>query len=424
MINNNSIKDVNASNFSDSFRKPLYESYCFSNIPGTIENILTGDTNLNKLPTDTLEGIKENFDTVLLFFVDAFGWRFFEQYKDKYPTLQRFIKEGCVSKITSQFPSTTAAHVTTIHTTKRVDESGVFEWFYYEPLVDTTIAPLLFGYAGKEAKGLLESGINPNNFFPNETFYERLATKGVETHLFQSAAFTPSPYGDVVTKGLGHVHAFSSLDTALNELTQVINTTKQKTYIYFYYGVIDAMGHEFGTNSPQFTEAVDDFFTKLENLFVSQIAENSQKTIMLMTADHGQTDVDPKMTIYLNQVIPEITEWTKVNKKGELIIIGGSCRDLFLYIKEEYIEITISTLKQVLVGKAEVYKTEFLLNEGFFGDKPSDTLKSRLGNVCVLPYEHDSVYWWEEGRFEQTLIGHHGGLTPAEMESVFMAVEL
>ena len=150
MINLTSLEKVEAALFSKQFRKPLYDSYCFSNIPGTIERLLCGDTHLKTLPSDVLSGFQEPYDKVILFFVDAFGWRFFNQYKDKYPFIQRVIKEGTASKITSQFPSTTAAHVTTIHTGQRVDESGVFEWFYYEPKVDAVVSPLLFSFAGKK----------------------------------------------------------------------------------------------------------------------------------------------------------------------------------------------------------------------------------------------------------------------------------
>jgi hypothetical protein len=40
---------------------------------------------------------------------------------------------------------------------------------------------------------------------------------------------------------------------------------------------------------------------------------------------------------------------------------------------------------------------------------------SRLGNLVILPYEQESVWWYEKG-FEQKHYGHHGGLTPQEAE--------
>ncbi|HMA78871.1 MAG TPA: alkaline phosphatase family protein, partial [Candidatus Paceibacterota bacterium] len=193
---------------------------------------------------------------------------------------------------------------------------------------------------------------------------------------------------------------------------------------YFYYGDIDGAGHKFGPNSNEFEAEVDKFFTNLEELFVKIVEGNCGKTLMLMTADHGQTDIDPSTTIYLNQALPEIINWTKTNAKGDLLVAGGSCRDMFLYIKDEYVETALKELKILLDEIAEVYLVQDLIDQGFFGDNPSDKLKSRIGNICVLPYKNDSVFWWEEGRFEQNFYGHHGGLTPAEMDSMFLALEL
>jgi predicted AlkP superfamily pyrophosphatase or phosphodiesterase len=422
MLNEKSIKTVDDSNFSKCFRKPLYDSYCFSNIPGTIEKLLVGESELNQLPADVVEG--DHYDKVILFFVDAFGWRFFEQYKGKYPALKRFVDNGIASKITSQFPSTTAAHVTTIHTTKRVDESGVFEWFYYEPKIDAMIAPLLFSYAGDAVRNTLSSVIQPNELYPHHSIYKQLGDKGIPTYLFQSKDYTPSPYGNVVTAGVTHVNAFTNVQSALSDLSKAVRDESGKAYFYFYYGDIDGAGHTFGPNSKEFEVEVDTFFTNLEELFVKVVDGKCGNTLMLMTADHGQTDIDPATTVYLNKELPEITAWTKRNNKGDLLVAGGSCRDLFLYINDEYVEVALEKIKELLKSKAEVYLVKDLMDQGFFGDNPSKELRGRVGNICILPYQNDSVFWWEKGRFEQDFYGHHGGLTPQEMDTIFLALPL
>ena len=43
MLNAPSLNAVNSSRFSQKFIKPLYESYCFANIPATILYLLTGE---------------------------------------------------------------------------------------------------------------------------------------------------------------------------------------------------------------------------------------------------------------------------------------------------------------------------------------------------------------------------------------------
>ncbi len=425
MINRASVEAVEAASFSKQFRKPLYDSYCFSNIPGTIEQLLCGDTDLQTLPLDVLSNIPAAYDKVVLFFVDAFGWRFFDQYKEKYPFLRDVIERGVASKITTQFPSTTAAHVTTIHTGQRVDESGVFEWYYYEPKLDAMIAPLLFSFAGSKTRDTLASAnIDPRDLYPTRTFYQRLSERGIRSYVYQSKDYTPSPYTDAVTTGVSMTIPFDTFPEALVHLKQALIEEKQKAYFYIYFAQIDSIGHQYGPGSPEFEAEVDTFFTTLERIFYESVAGECGNTLLLMTADHGQVNVDPATTIYLNKELPELSSWIRKNKNGELLAPGGSCRDQFLYIKDEYLAQVYETLSHLLVGKAEVHRVADLLDQGLFGDSPGELLRSRIGNLCILPYDHESVWWWQEGKFEQHYYGHHGGLTPSEMETVLLALPL
>ncbi len=67
------------------------------------------------MPEDVFGSLPRNYEKVILFILDAFGWRFLERYGERFPFLQRILKEGSLSKLTSQFPRTTACHMTTIH---------------------------------------------------------------------------------------------------------------------------------------------------------------------------------------------------------------------------------------------------------------------------------------------------------------------
>src|SRR5437588_298596 len=125
MLNSASLNAINNAKFSQRFVKPLYDSYCFANLPQTIEFLLTG---------------------------------------------------------------------------KR--QSGVYEWNYYEPLVDQVITPLLFSYAGdKERDTLKRSAIPSTSFYPQQTFYRKLQSQGVRSYIFQSHIYTPSTYSDIVYRG-------------------------------------------------------------------------------------------------------------------------------------------------------------------------------------------------------------------------------
>jgi len=46
-----------------------------------------------------------------------------------------------------------------------------------------------------------------------------------------------------------------------------------------------------------------------------------------------------------------------------------------------------------------------------------------VGNLVILSYRYESVWWYEKGKFEQNFYGHHGGLTPQEMETILYTCE-
>ncbi len=425
MLNIPSLNVVNSSKFSQGFVKPLYDSYCFSNIPHTVEFLLTGKGQ-SALPPDVFGNLPTQYDKVILFFVDAFGWRFFERYTEKYQFLKIILENGVVSKLTSQFPSTTAAHVTCMHTGLDVAQSGVYEWNYYEPLIDEMISPLLFSYAGDKERDTLQRCLVPAAaFYPGHTFYPVLKAQGITAYVFQSAAYTPSTYSDIIYRG-ATVIPFRTLSEALALLSEMLLAEKAAPAYYFlYFDRIDAYGHVYGPKAQQFEEAVDLFLTRMEQFFYKPLHGKVGHTLFIMTADHGQIEVDPRTTFYLNLHAPGIERLLRTNQKGKLLVPAGSARDMFLYVKEECLGEALASLQKQLAGRAEVYQTQNLLAQQFFGlQTPSPEFLGRVGNVVVLPYPGESVWWYEEGKFDMHFLGHHGGLTPEEMEIPLLILPL
>lgn len=422
MWNGRSIEEVAKSTFSSVFCKPLYQSYCFSRIPATIEHLLLGNCGGNALPSDCFHVKEGGYDMVVLFLLDAFGWSFFEKRIGRYPFLSRFLHEGIVSKITSQFPSTTAAHVTTLNSGQEVGQTGVYEWFYYEPKVDRIIAPLLFSIAGAKSLGNLEKlGITPQQIFPSNTFYLHLKKQKIDSYVVQPENIIHSPYSQAMSLG---AHPISYLDfpEGLKTVVEAANTVSStKSYFMVYFPDIDAAGHRHGVESQEFDASIDLCMTQLEEFFMQGITIKDKKIACLVTADHGMVSVDPKGTCFVNQEIPRITTLIEKNKAGALVAPAGSCRDLFFHFKKECLDEGLLLLRAHLQGKAECYKVTDLIDAGFFGRHPvSKEFLSRVGNVVVLPFEGQAVWWYEKGRFEQHFYGAHGGLTRPEMESIFL----
>jgi len=417
VINKKSIKAVDGGKFSSQFRKPD-SLYNFANLFGTLEKILTSKTAKPSLPSDVLGDYgQERFDNVVVFFIDAFGWKFIREHIS-HPFLARIERQGVLSKLTAQFPSTTAAQMTSIHTGLPVGESGIYEWFFYEPTLDAVIAPLLFSFAGdKRWETLIEAGVNPESILPVGSFYLQLKSQQIKSFAFQSREYTPSTYSTTVLKGT-KILSYKTLPEALVNLGQILSQKeKAKRYFFLYYSAIDSIGHKYGPNSKQFNVEINVFLDIMEAVFMNGLKDSGhQKTLFLMFADHGQTTTNPKTIIYLNEQFPEIIKMLKMTEEGSPIVPCGSPRDMFLHVRNRHEDEVLEILKEGLRGKAEIYKTKKLINEGFFGKKISRRFLDRVGDLVILPYEGGAVWWHERGRFKGKNIGGHGGLSPAEME--------
>ena len=390
------------------FIKPRYDEGGFAGIPDRITNAFASG----------------NYDSVVLFLVDAFGWRFFERFQDA-PFIKRIARQGKIEKLTSQFPSTTAAHLTTIHTGSNVGQSGVHEWIYYEPQLDAIIAPLLFSHAGggKARDTLKATGVQPASLYPRGVFYPRLIQMGVQPHVFGSQEYTPSTYSNVVMAG-AELHGFKTLPEALVNLGSLLETQTKPTYLHLYFDKIDTLCHEYGPTAPQTETEIETFLLVMEYYF-ERIFKNGKRILFLMTADHGASEVDPQTTIYLNTDarFQGVERFLRTNGRGELLVPAGSPRDMFMYIKDELLEEAHGFLATRLAGEADVVQTEALIAEGYFGAEVSSRFRERVGNLIILPYRYESVWWYEKGKFEQRFYGHHGGLTPQEMETILYSCE-
>jgi len=361
----------------------------------------------------------------IFIFIDGFGTVFFDKFKRASPLIRRFLSGGSVEEAVSQFPSTTACHLTTIHFAQPVGSTGIFEWNYYEPLADGIISPLLFSRAGdKERETLRSEGFEGRNLFPFMTFYEHLRVAGVPSYVFQSSDYCPSSFSDSAFRG-------STVITHKTQLEGIANLAKQveqhdgRGYFFIYLDGFDAAGHKFGPHSVEASRALLRILEQIETHLVRQLS--GEKGVRLMiSADHGQVEVSPDRTVYIDKEIPESLSWLRCNSRGEPLVAGGSARDFFLYIKPEFMTTALDILSDRLSKVAYVRTVESLIAEGYFGEVSGITqrLRDRLSELVILPFPDQSVWWSGDGRFEKNFLGNHGGLAPDEVQIPRLVMDL
>jgi predicted AlkP superfamily pyrophosphatase or phosphodiesterase len=385
--------------------RPAYGGRSFADIPATVVRLLTGDGGPG-IEQSALGELDRRWRKIVLVVVDGFGWSAAERHAD-HPFLKRVAVDGVLAKLTSQFPSTTSAHMTTLHTGVPVGESGIYEWFQYEPALDRLIAPLLFSYAGDaERETLRDSGLDPTALYPQTTIYERLAAAGVASRAVQHAAIAGTTFSRAMLRAAA-VRPFTADDGWVAE-----TAAAGPGYTVAYVDDVDAVGHEHGPDSGAHAAAATGVLDGLATL--ADLLAADGETLLLVTADHGQVRVHPATTVYVNERLPELARHLRGGDDGRPLAPAGSARDLFLHVLPGHLDDVEWLLEDLLGETAEVRPTHELVDEGVFG-AAGPRLRERIGEVVVLPKPGESVWWREPGRFDMRFRGHHGGLSPDEM---------
>jgi hypothetical protein len=345
-------------------------------VPASVERLLRGTAG-------GLPGLPDRCERVGVVLLDAFGRRFLERHAG-HPFLRRL----AVTELRTQFPSTTTAHITTMHTGRPVGEHGLYEWNVYEPELDAIVTPLRNRYAcgGELPTGTLTVG---------ETLYERLAEDGVRSVVMQPAEFSPSSYDRVAARG-ARLRPFGRLEEGVEALFDALAAPG---YAYLYWDRIDATGHEHGPESPRLEAAVESALDALERGL-----RRIPGALLIVTADHGQVAVDPARVDYLDELWPGIAPLLRQRP-------AGSARDVFLHAVPGAADELRAGLAEVLGFRGDVHAAADLFPAA------GPRLRERLADVCVLPAPGRMAWLRSAAANERVFRGHHGGLHPDEVDT-------
>ncbi len=397
---------------------PCYESYCISEVPSLVLALLgipQPDQPLLKVVWEALPERRYPPKVVLLV-IDGFGWHQWLQYAERYDFFHRVTTHGAIAPITSVFPSTTAAALTTLHTGLTPLEHGLPEWWVYFDELDAIAASLPFTPLGARGRDkLLEAGIKPTLLFRGRTIYQALAKAGVPSFTVVRDAYAHSAYSSVVHKGSVTIPFINSSDLVVN-VRQKLSEVSGPAYFYVYWDAVDAIAHTYGPHTEQYRAELTGFLYLLQRELIDKIPPHTaSEVLLLVTADHGHINVTPGETLYLNRY-PKLVDSLQISRTGQRILPWGSPRDVFLRVQGERLPEIAAWLTKRLAGKATVMTTAEAQQRQLFGiGNPHKRFKPRVGNLLILP-ERDHLIWFEHLKGKKFgLRGMHGGLRPDEM---------
>lgn len=334
----------------------------------------------------------------MLILLDALGLELLERERD-HPLWPRL----AIEPVESQFPSTTTAHVTTMHLGLPVHEHGLYEWRVLEPALGEIIVPLRFRRDASEGDADLAGRLDPRALVSSDTLYESLPARSVVVEPF---GISGTPYDRVATAGAGML-AFRSLDDGLARVARALRSDPELRYAYVYWPEVDRAGHLHGPGSPEFRAAaraaLDAVHDHVDGL------QRAGATV-LITADHGQVDVHPDRVDHLDELWPELT--THLTQRA-----AGSSRDAFLHVAPDRVGHVVDNLASRLGDRGHVCRASALF------DDIGPRLAARLADVAVLPADGRQAWLKATPSVEAWNLGQHGGRASAETATYLARVE-
>lgn len=405
-------------NVPADFVKPAYSQQSIAEVAPTIERLL-GDASTNRTLPMSWFSTNGRVETVILCIVDGLGYHQFNA-----SSISEDLRQlGHTHAITSLFPSTTPVCLTSLLTGGTSAGLGIGDFAQYLPPEEFTDGR---GRAGKlipftsSGSSLSEFGFTPENIFHGTTLCERLARVGKASVVL--SPYVEGPYADQIQRGATERIFSPTADSLISNLANLMARPNRPSLVVVYYPDVDVLGHECGPGSPEQLHAIQNFVSLLTEFCKGTITDNG-KTVVLLTADHGQMSAGPGNTIYLDS--PEFA-WLADRLQGDgaggaAPLVTWSRRCPALYIRQELVHESIAKLKGQLRGYADVVGVADALAAGLYGSPKiiSSRFLGRAGTVLILPY--DSYCVWASGNDKK---GTHGGLTTQEMYVPFFAALL
>jgi hypothetical protein len=395
---------------------PDYDGGGLLNVPATVLDVLgardAGDAPaLAGLDPALREGVRQ----VIVILADGLGWWQLEMLCDKgdMPFLSGLRerarrRDGAqLLDVTTVFPSTTAAAITTMNTARTPLEHGNIAYFLWLEEFAQVTAMLRWGPAIRKRGSYFDDpAVDPLRFVRVPSIHARLRERGIasyviEPELFRAEAMTRMHAAEA--NFVGYVVP-STMGVRLRGLLDA----PRPSYVYAYWSGIDTVSHLYG---PRSAEAAVEAAILDVTLHYALADRSAGDTLVLLTADHGHATTDPDKM--LDMVGDQELRALLRNPPA------GEPRLVFLHTDRpeqvrEYIEGKWPGLVMLL-------DRDELIEAGLFGRGDPTMARRRIGEVvALLDRDLSASIMKVEG---QTIRhrGSHGGMTADEMRIPVLA---
>lgn len=238
------------------------------NLAATLEQFLGKKPKHAVLPK-LAEKLKSDYKNVVYLVIDAMGAKILEK---NLPT-NSFFRQHQIDTVTSVFPSTTTAATTSLISAMTPAEHGWFAW-----AVDFNGEVIeLFRNRNYYTREFIADPDFAQHQLPYQNFFDDVHNdRAIYTCLLDIVSNIHSP----------HEIKFHTLGQMFRRLKQVCRQPDKK-FVYSYFSDLDHFMHTYGTTARRSRNLL----RKIERK-VARLAKRNSDTLFVITADHGQVDVN------------------------------------------------------------------------------------------------------------------------------------
>lgn len=368
---------MNAS--SPGFTEPDYGGRSLGDVLPAVATALGVDVGFHET---TLRLPEASSYVVML--VDGLGLELLQRHPRDAPFLNSLVGESGTAGV----PSTTATSLSSLGTALTPGQHGLVGFTSRVPGTDRLLNALFW-----------DDRVDPLEWQPHATAFDRLAAAGVHTTVVNKRAFAGSGLTRSSQRGGRYVPA----DDVTERIAAAVHaSTDRPSVTYLYDSDLDSTGHKHGVDSVQWRgrlAMVDDQAEELRESLPDDVR-------VLFVADHGMVDAladDDRIDI---DAVPGL--------RDGVALVGGEARFRQLYCHVGAADDVAAAWAAWLRDRAEVLTREQAIARGWFGAVDERVLP-RIGDVVVAARGNTALFSSVDFGYEMSLVGLHGSLTPEEM---------
>lgn len=298
-----------------------------------------------------------------------------------------FLRRHCTSDISSVFPPTTTAAVTSVESGLTPVEHGWLGWSLYFSEIDKIVNALTNTVEGTNIQAAAYHVAG--KYLPYKNVIDKINEAG------QAKAFSVSPFGT------NRVHQHDELYQTVKSLCR----QDGRKYIYSYWFEPDSTMHDKGCYSSQARNWIIAINNKVEDLCLGL-----EDTLVIVTADHGHCNLR-------YEIISEHPEIENMMERP----LSVECRAAGFYIKPMYMDLFPSAFHEAFGDNFLLLTRQELIDRKLLGSGTAHPKINELAGdyMAIAVSDVGIVQHHGSNRF----LSHHAGMTEQEMSIPFIVFE-